>query len=207
MDRFLSPDNAVMQFINKIVSSVYLNLLWFICCIPIVTIGASTTALFYVSLKIARNEEGGLTKAFFHSFRENFKQSTIVWLILAAVGLVLGVDAYFLYHMRFENVFWTLITAVFIAAALAYAIVVMYIFPLMARFQNTTAAMFKNSLMIGMRFLLCTALMALIYFAMAVIVINYFTPLIIFGEGLCALLCSFLLKNILQQCEPGDADE
>lgn len=201
MNRILSPDNAVMQFINKIVSSVYLNILWFLCCIPIVTAGASTTALFYVTLKMAKNEEGSLTKSFFHSFRENFRQATRIWLVLLGLGIVLGVDGYVFYHMRFENAVWTIGAAIFIVAVVAYAIILMYIFPLLARFDNTARAMFKNSLFIGMRFLLCTALMAVIYFVMAFVVINVFTPAVIFGEGLCALLCSYPLANILKLCE------
>ncbi len=89
----------------------------------------------------------------------------------------------------------------------AYAIILVYIFPLLARFQNTVRAMFKNALMIGMRFLFCTALMALVYFIMAVVVINYFMPAIILGEGLCALLCSYLLSNILILCEEQTKEE
>lgn len=201
MNKILSPDGPLMSLMTKVAYSAYLNILWFICCLPVVTVGASTTALFYVSLKIAKNEEGNITKAFFRSFRENFKQGTIIWLILLAAGIMLGVDGYVLYHMRFSNAFWTVITAVFIVAVVAYVIIVMYIFPLLARFQNTTLAMFKNSIMIGMRFLLCTALMAVIYFVMAVVVIRFFTPIIIFGEGLCALLCSYLLSNILLLCQ------
>lgn len=201
MNHLLNPDNPVMQFINKIVYSVYLNILWFLCCLPIVTIGASTTALFYVTLKVAKNEEGNLTKEFFHSFRENFKQGTQIWMILLAVGIVLGLDGYVLYHMHFSNSFWTMITAIFLVAVLAYAIILMYIFPLLSRFQNTTLAMFKNSIMIGMRFLLCTVLMMVIYLIMAVVIIYIFTPAIIFGEGLCALLCSYLLSNILLLCQ------
>ena len=81
----------------------------------------------------------------------------------------------------------------------AYAIILMYIFPLIARFDNTLWAMLKNSLMIGMRFLLCTVLMALVYFIMALAMIHIFTPAVIFSEGLCALLCSYLLSNILEQ--------
>ena len=69
MGNLFNLDGPVLQFINKLVYSVYLNILWFICCIPIVTVGASTTALFYVSLKVAKNEYGKLTKAFFHTFR------------------------------------------------------------------------------------------------------------------------------------------
>ena len=140
-------------------------------------------------------------KTFFHSFKENFRQGTIIWLILLTVGIVLGVDGYIFYHMRFENAFWTVATAVFLIAAAAYAIILMYIFPLLARFDNTIRTMFKNAIMLGMRFLLCTVVMAVIYFAMVFVIINIFTPMIIFGEGLCALLCSYLLSNILLLCQ------
>ncbi len=201
MKALFDIDGPAMRFITKLVYSAYLNILWFICCLPIFTVGASTTALFYVSLKIVKDEESHLTRSFFHSFKENFRQSTMIWFILLAAGLVLGVDGYVFYHMRFDSAIWTLGTAVFIVVLVAYAIILMYIFPLLARFDNTVRAMFKNALMIGMRFLFCTALMALIYFIMAVVVIRFFTPAIIFGEGLCALLCSYLLSNILKLCE------
>ena len=194
-------EGPLMGFLTKITNSVYLNLLWLILCLPIVTIGASTTALFYVTLKLAKNEEGNLTKAFFYSFKENFKQSTIIWLILLIVGIVLAFDGYVFYRMRFENVFWTIAAAVFLIAVAAYLIILMYIFPLLARFDNTTLAMFKNSIMLGMRFLLCTAIMAFLYFAMAFVAIHIFTPILLFGEGLCALLCSYLLSNILLLCQ------
>ena len=201
MSNLLSLDGPVMQLINKVVYSVYLNILWFICCIPIVTVGASTTALFYVTLKIARNEEGNITKAFFHSFRKNLKQGTLIWLILLVFGIILGIDGYVVYHMRFENVFWSICTAFLIVATVAYAVVLMYIFLLLARFDNTTGAMFKNALFMGIRFLLCTIVMAVIYFLMLLIVVRFFTPAVIFGEGLCALLCSYLLSNILLLCQ------
>ncbi len=131
----------------------------------------------------------------------NGRSGTIIWLILLAVGIVLGFDGYIFYHMRFENAFWTVATAVFLIAFVAYAIILMYIFPLLARFDNTIGAMFKNSIMLGMRFPLCTTVMAVIYFAMVFVIINVFTPIIIFGEGLCALLCSYLLSNILLLCQ------
>ena len=206
MSNLFNMDGPVLQFINKIVYSVYLNILWFLCCIPVITAGASTTALFYVTLKIAKNEEGNITKAFFRSFRENLRQSTLIWLILLALGIILSVDGYVLYHMRFENVFWTLCTAVFCVAAAAYAIVLMYIFPLLARFDNTVGAMFKNALFIGVRFLFCTVLMAVIYFVMLLVVVRIFTPAVIFGEGLCALLCSYLLSNVLLLCQEKTED-
>ena len=207
MRDLLSPDNAVMQMITRIVSTVWLNILWFVCCIPIVTAGASTTALFYVTLKMARNEEGNLTQQFFRAFRDNFSFSTRVWLILFALGVILGIDGYVLYHMRYENMFWTLITAVFCVAAAAYLIVLMYVFPLMARFENTIVRTLLNSIMVGMRYLLCTASMAAIYFCMILIVVRFFTPFVIFGMGLCAFLCSLLLVRILETLAGGEPEK
>ena len=201
MSEFFNPDNPIMRFITKIANSVYLNILWLICSLPVVTIGASTTSLFYVTLKMAKNEEGNLTAAFFRSFKENFRQATKIWLILLAAGMVFALDGYIFYHMRFENALWTIGTAIFLVALAAYTIILMYIFPLLARFDNTIGAMFKNSIFIGMRFLLCTALMAVIYFVMLFVIIHIFTPAVIFGEGLCALLCSYLLSNILLMCQ------
>ncbi len=201
MNRLFDIDGPVMGFLTKIVYSVYLNILWLLCCLPIVTAGASTTALYYVTLKMAKNEEGNVTRSFFRSFKENFRQATVIWLILLALGVILGLDGYVFYHMRFHNAVWTIGTAVFTVAVAAYLIVLMYIFPLLARFENTTRAMFRNAIMIGMRFLLCTALMAAIHFAMGVVIVRIFTPAVIFGEGLCALLCSYFLSNILALCE------
>lgn len=201
MNSLLNPEGKVMLFFTKIAYSAYLNILWFFCCLPVVTAGASTTALFYVTLKMAKDEEGNVTKSFFRAFRQNFRKATVIWLILLALGIVLALDGYVFYHMRFENAVWTVGTAVFLVAVATYAIVLMYIFPLLARFENTVKAMFLNSIMLGMRFLLCTAAMAVIYFVMVFVVINVFTPAIIFGEGLCAMLCSYLLSNILLMCE------
>ena len=201
MQSFLAPDGPAMRFITRICFSVWLNVLWFVCCIPIITIGPATTALFYCCQKLVLDEEGYVTKAFFHSFKENFRQSTVVGLIMTGIGILFGVDGFILYHLKGESVFWALLTAIFLVAVAAYVIVAMYIFPLMARFANDTISMFRNSLMIGMRFLLCTAFMAAVYFLMALIVVRFFTPAIIFGIGTCALLNSMLLKNILIQCE------
>ena len=203
MHNLVNPDGPVMQFIIKVERSVLLNILWFICCLPIVTIGASTTALFYCCQKIVLDEDSYIIKMFFHSFKENFRQSTVVGLIMTVVGIFFGLDGYILYHLKGTSVLWTLMTAVLIVALGAYAIVAMYIFPLMARFQNDIFSMFKNSLMIGMRFLMCTAFMAGVYFLMALIVVRFFTPAIIFGMGTCALFNSMLMKNILIQLEIG----
>ena len=181
MENLFSPDNKLYGLINKLFYSCWLNILWFICCIPIITIGASTSALYYVSLKIARDQEGNITKQFIKSFRDNFKKSTCIWMILLFVGIILAADGYILYHIYQDNLFWTLCFALLIGAIVIYCIVLLNIFPLFARFDTTIFATFKNALFIGVRYLFCTLLMGAIYFLMFFIIINYFTPLIVFG--------------------------
>lgn len=195
------PEGPFLQFITKIVYSVWLNILWFVCCIPVITIGPSTTALFYTCQKIARDEEGHITSAFFHSFKENFKQGCLIGLIMTVLGGFLVFDGFVLSRLYKTSAFWAILTAVFLVACAAWLIISMWIFPLLAHFDNTTGAMFKNSIMLGMRFLVCTVLMAAVYIVMALLVINVMTPLIIFGMGTCAFLNSILLKNILIQLE------
>lgn len=203
--KFLSYDSPFGQLLVKLCYSCYLNLLWFVCCIPIVTIGASTTALYYTSFKIHKEEDRALARTFFRSFRENFRQSTVLWLILLAVGLFLGCDGYIVYHLRAAStgaaaVMWTLILALVIAGAVVYAIVLLFVFPLVASVSNTNWAMLKNSFFIGTHYLFCTILVFAVHVAMFYVVVNIFTPLIIFGEGLSALISAYLMSSVIRAC-------
>lgn len=203
--KFLSYDSPFGQLLLRLCYACYLNLLWFVCCIPVFTIGASTTALYYTTLKIVREEDRGLTRMFFRSFRENFRQSTVLWLIMLAAGLLLAGDGYIVYHLRASStgvpaVMWTLLLALLIAAAVAYVIVLFFVFPLVATVSNTNWAMLKNSFFIGTHYLFCTILVFAVHFAMFFAVVRIFTPLIVFGEGLCALLSSYLMSNVLRAC-------
>lgn len=203
--KFLSYDSPFGQLLLRLCYACYLNLLWFVCCIPVFTIGASTTALYYATLKIVREEDRGLTRMFFRSFRENFRQSTVLWLIMLAAGLLLAGDGYIVYHLRASStgvpaVMWTLLLALLIAAAVAYVIVLFFVFPLVATVSNTNWAMLKNSFFIGTHYLFCTILVFAVHFAMFFAVVRIFTPLLVFGEGLCALLSSYLMSNVLRAC-------
>ncbi|MFQ7880190.1 MAG: DUF624 domain-containing protein [Blautia producta] len=69
---FMEYDSPIMAGIGKVIDIIWLSTLWFICCLPIVTIGASTTALYYTSVKAIRKNRGYVTKTFFHAFKMNF---------------------------------------------------------------------------------------------------------------------------------------
>ena len=166
MSNLINPDRPLLAFITKMAYSAYLNILWLLCSLPIVTIGASTTALFYVTLKMAEDRDDGLTGMFFRAFRQNFKPATKLWLLLLGVGAFLAVDGYVVWHIWSTSVFWTLVAALLIAAALVYAVVLLYAFPLLARFENTTFGILKTALLVGIRYLVCTLVMAGIYLLM-----------------------------------------
>ena len=82
MGRFFSMDNKFFTFMNKVADLCILNIICLVCCIPIVTAGASITAMYYVTLKMVRNEEAYIVRSFFKSFKDNFKQATIINLIM-----------------------------------------------------------------------------------------------------------------------------
>ena len=200
--KFFSYESKFSQLLLRLCYACYLNLLWFICSLPIFTIGASTTALYYTSLKIVRGEESYVGPTFFRAFRENFRQATVLWLILLGAGLFLAGDGYILYHLRQSAegplaVVWTLILAIVIAAAVMYVIVLEYVFPLLASVSNTNRAMLKNAFLIGTHYLFATILVFAVHFAMFFVVVAWFTPLIVFGEGLCALISAWLLNGVL----------
>lgn len=201
--RFFSYESKFSQLMLKLCYGSYLNLIWFIFSLPIFTVGASTAALYSVTLKIARDDNPRLLPEFVKAFRSNFKQATVLWLIMLVLGAVLGTDAYILYHLYKSTtgpiaVICTLGLALIIVAAIVYVIVMTYLFPLTASVKNTNFNMLKNSLLIGIHYLFCTILVFAIHFAMFFAVVAIFTPLIIFGEGLCALFSSYLLIGVIR---------
>ena len=85
-------ENPVMRYIIKIFDCMCLSILWLTCCLPFITAGAATTALYATIYRYLRRDEGHLLRTFFGAFRENWKRSTLVWLVVLAAGILLGVD-------------------------------------------------------------------------------------------------------------------
>ena len=147
MSGFFNIDSPIMRFLSKVCDLMILNVLCIVCCLPIVTAGASVTALYTVTMKMVRGEESYIFKGFFKAFKENFKQSTIIWLIMAVFGVFIFVDyqAASILPENMSNIFRILIGALIIF----YAMVLSYIFPYTARFANSIKNIFKNSLLIA----------------------------------------------------------
>ena len=85
----LSEDSIFGQIFGFLGNMIALNILWLVTSLPIVTIGASTTAMYYTALKLHKDKDVTVWKAFFHSFKQNFMQATAIWAVFAAVEAIL----------------------------------------------------------------------------------------------------------------------
>ena len=94
----LNEDNVVHVFLNKLGDIVIANLLFILCSIPVITIGPALTALYHCMMRTVKGNNNGTTRTFFRAFKENFKQSLIVWLLILVAGIILVLNLRFLLH-------------------------------------------------------------------------------------------------------------
>lgn len=203
MGRIFSLDSPLFTFLSKVADLILLNILTVICCLPIITVGASMTALHYVVLKMVRDEESYIVRSFFKSFKQNFKQATIIWLILLLVGAVLIGDIIILNFstIRFSNWIRVALFTVIVIVLLA----TMHVFPVLSRFDNTIKNTFKNSFFMGILTFPKTILMLICWIAPLVIAafIVQATPIVfMLGISAPAYLCAMLYNKTFKRFEP-----
>lgn len=145
----LHIDSPAARGINKFVQMIYAGLLWFLCSIPIVTVGASTAALYEVLLKMVKDQEGAIGLAFFRGFKANLKASLPVWLPILLAEIIFGVNLFY-YAILGGKQFWVQSLAFGILLLLALT-AFGYVFPIMARFENTTAGTFRMAFLLAIR--------------------------------------------------------
>ncbi len=138
---FLKIDSPFMKFLGTMADLMILNMLTVLCCVPIVTAGASFTAMHYVLQKLVRGEENYVSRQFFHSFKENFVQSTIIWIGMVVVYGALFVDWRIL-RMQGDQFPGFLIILLYGAAVIIF-LYTLYIFPVLARYKNTIRGILK----------------------------------------------------------------
>ena len=168
MGKIFDMDNPVFRTISKLVDLIWLNIIFIIFSLPVVTIGASVTALMSVTMKMARDREGYMWAGFWKSFKENFKQSTIIWIIMILVATVLGTDIYFFYSNTAGYAKFLL--AFMLGISLACSCIATYLFPLQAQFVHTIKQTLKNALLVGMRHIQWTLFIVVILGISAVLI-------------------------------------
>lgn len=158
MSKLFRMDSPLMRFLTKIADLMVLNILFCVTSIPLITIGASWTALYSVTLKMVRDEEGSVSRSYFRSFRQNFRQATLLWLGVLVVLALLVLDIRVLNGMAGGTAPGLLRVGVEILALLGI-MVLQYLFPSLARFEASLADTLKNACMMALAHLPKTALM------------------------------------------------
>lgn len=196
-------DSGLMRVLGKISDLVIVNLMAIICCIPLVTIGASITALHYSILKMKRDTDNYPFRNFWKSFKQNLLQSTAIWLIEV---LAVGISIFALLIMSgAKGTFNSIVSGVILAGLLIILIMSTWVYALQARFVNKVMATIRNSFFLGLRYffrslyMLLTALIpiAVIYFGG----FKWFSLVILFGLSLPIFLNVFAYDKVFVKLE------
>lgn len=199
LDRIFDMDNVVWRAIDKVGKIFLLNLLWLLCSIPIVTIGASTTALIYSSMKLHENE-GYWYQNFFKSFRENFKQATGLFLLYLLAGALLAAD--FMLGGQAGNSFGLMMQGIAGILAVPYFLSLLYVFGVQAKFVNPVKDTIRYAFFMSLRNIKYTVQMALL--AILFVWVNTTTLLanflsLIYGFGLLGFFFAAYYRKVFEK--------
>ena len=199
MAKLFDMNNPFWTFLGRLVDVFVLHILWLVCSLPIVTFGASTAALYFALMRDITDEEAHYTKAFFRSFKQNFKQGIGIGLIFLITGAMLAFAFYYYYLMEGTGTIWTAAKVITIMLMILYVIVSQWLFPFFARFDNTTGAIFQNSLLLSIRHIGWSVVMAIVFVGVYFIILYFnFMPLMILGYGLVAFINSYILNRVFE---------
>lgn len=186
-----TPDSKFMIFCGKLVDLTKINLLWLICCLPVFTIGASTTAMITALYAYREGEKCG-SKVFFAAFRTHFGKATILWLVMAFFAAMLILDYCIVAYLDFPGRMAVIVLIFFIAFALI--LVAGMIFPLLSQFPSTIREMAVNALLLCLanlpKMLLVTAMNLL------PVLLFLLLPQVFLLLGFLWLICGFSLMAL-----------
>lgn len=190
-------DNKFINGLGKLVDCVWLSILWFLCCIPIVTIGTSSTALYYTVHKSVRGNRGYTTRTFFSAFKDNFKQSILSYLVWLVVMVILVIDMLVTREVLKTGSSMGMFFYFFIVVLVFATIWGVYLFAYVARFQNTVKATLKNAILLELRHLPWSLLIAVIIAAAYLII--WFVPMfLLILPAVVFLLFDLILERIFR---------
>lgn len=203
LDGVFNMDNPFFRFVNRIADMIVLNVIFLVSCVPIFTIGPALTALYYVAINTWGREDGYIFKMYIKSFKENFKQSTVMWLILLAVGVVLSVDVwYWVSQWKLTGTgIYKPLTVVSVVMLMVYLMIFTFVWPLLAKFSNSNLGTIKNALAMVLTHvpetILIWAIFALVAFA--VYIVSFARIAVFFiGVSLIAYFQALVFRHIFK---------
>lgn len=207
MSEFFNPEKGVWAWLSTLVDICGLSILWTFLCLPIVTIGPATAALYYTAVKCVRGREGGAFGYYFRSLRQNLKTGVLSGLIaLAAAALLLS--GHFIvrwYGTRLGGMAYILYVAYYFALILP-AGVLCWLFPLLGRFEYSVGGLFRTALQLTIAHLPSTIVVVLLTVQTAVFCIREWWP-VLFMPVIAVLLVSLFFERIFQKHSPKPISE
>ncbi len=191
-------DNPIMQFLMKLARSFLAGALWFICCIPLFTVGASTSALYYTVEKVLKNDLSYVAPSFFGAFKSCFKKSTLLFLPVLAVELVFAADISVMRWLADNGKPVGNIYPLFYVLMILVALYAMWAMFLTARFENTLKNTAKNALFLMIRHLGTTVVMGLIT-AFSVLVVWLMPPTLLLMPVISVWLSCYFVERVFQR--------
>ncbi|WP_455951472.1 YesL family protein [Eubacterium sp.] len=198
-------DSKFYEVVSKIADLVVLNLLFVLFSLPIITMGASTTALYGVTKKMAENREGYIFRNFFQLFKENFRQSTVMWIILLVAAMIPTVDLYIINSLE-KTVITTALKGLMLAAALTVLLVFLYAMALQSTFENTIKNTLKNAFLMGIGYFPWTLLILLITLLPIILIVllgktagSVVYVMLFVGFAVLAYLNSYIFNHIFKK--------
>ena len=206
MRKFFSDSNPVIRGLTKLADLMWLNALFIITSLPVFTIGAATAALYYESMRVVSGEESYITKDFFKAFKDNFKYATCVWVVSALLVTLFGCAFYILgkSDLSYAHVGMGILGIPIILIAF----MLLYVFPIMSKFENTLMNTVINALLISLAQFPKTILM-LAFSAVPVLLVlsswNWFPLLILGGFAIVAYVNGSFMNRIFEKLQNMDA--
>lgn len=198
MSRFGETKGALFGTLDKITDLLILSMIFLLSSVPVFTMGASFSALYYTVNKVNRHSRGYLWTEFFGSFKKNFKQATLTWLIFMAIGAVLIGDLVFVVRVMESSPVTAALNIFFILLATLLIMWGGYVFPYIARFEDRIGVTLKNCALIAI-LNFPKSLLVLLILAGGGIVIYLFLPLIIIVPSAGALWQSDILEDVFRK--------
>ena len=202
MGSLFNYDSPFLSGLGKLADLIILNLLTLLFCIPIVTVGASLTAAHYTALKLRRGE-GYVIKNFWKSFKENFVQSTIIWLMLVFL-IVIGILDYWYVSASASGFISTLVCCILMGMLIFLIMTSLWIYPVQSKFVNNIRTTIKNAFYLSIKYLPRTfAMLVVSLIPIVLALLSYQLYIVIFLLGFSGpiYVCAILYDKKFQEIE------
>ncbi|NLO09859.1 MAG: YesL family protein [Clostridiales bacterium] len=202
MSNFFNMDNPLFSILSKICDMLFISIAYIFLCLPIITIGPASTALYYTVVKVIRKERGYVFREFFKSFRLNFKRASILGVLLVIVFVILGFDLVYAYGLTApDSTKGSLLMGVFIGITFLVVAFSQYVFPILSRFDMTIKQLIKAAIFMSMRHIHFTILMIIVN-ALAVVITYFFFAFIFIAPATVVLVNSFMIEMVFKKYMP-----